>query len=87
MKHIFDITYQILVVVIMVAIITGIIINTFQDLSTESIAMKEDKENVCLICSQTRPMFERNRVKFQDHIDLEHNPWNYLVCTRLLSVK
>ena len=79
LKHIFDMTYQILVVVIMVAIITGIIINTFQQLSSESEAITEDIANTCIICSNTRQAFERRRLKFFDHTMVDHNIWHYLV--------
>ena len=63
----------------MVAIITGIIINTFQDLSSDNVSKEEDKENICFICSINRQIFERHRIKFSRHIEIDHNPWNYLV--------
>ena len=79
LQHIFDVTYQLFVVIILVALITGIIIGTFQELSNDNAAMQEDIANICFICSVNRQVFERNLVKFHDHINVEHNPWNYLV--------
>jgi len=87
LKHLFGMSYRILVVVIMVAIITGIIINTFQDLAAESISIEQDIQNVCLICNLNRQVFERNRVKFGDHVDREHHCWNYLYYRMYLDGK
>jgi len=77
-KYLFDISYQIFIIVIMVAIITGIIIDTFSDLRAARGEVEDDQENVCFICGLEREVFERNRIKFAEHKDMEHNPWHYL---------
>ena len=88
-KYLFDITYNILVIVIMVAIITGIIIDTFADLRDARNEMEDNMHNLCFICSQPREVFERNRVKFAEHTQNDHDPWNYLfykmVCAFIFS--
>jgi len=86
-KYVFDITYQIFIVVIMVAIITGIIIDTFADLRSERNAIEDDISNRCFICSQGREIFERNRVKFRDHTEEHHFTWNYLFYSMYLQSK
>lgn len=60
-KYIFDISYQIFIIVIMVAIITGIIIDTFSDLRSNKAEVEDDQQNVCFICGLGREIFERNR--------------------------
>lgn len=60
-KYLFDISYQIFIIVIMVAIITGIIIDTFSDLRSEKADIENDQENVCFVCAIGREVFERNR--------------------------
>lgn len=86
-KYIFDISYQIFIVVIMVAIITGIIIDTFADLRSERNDIEDDMNNKCFICSLGREVFERNRIKFRDHTDKHHATWNYLFYSMYLSNK
>lgn len=60
-KYIFDISYQIFIIIVMVAIITGIIIDTFGDLRAARGEIEADQENVCFICAIEREVFERNR--------------------------
>jgi hypothetical protein len=86
-KYLFDISYQIFIVVIMVAIITGIIIDTFADLRSERNFIEDDIANRCFICSLGREIFERNRIKFRDHVEVDHFTWNYLFYTMYLSSK
>lgn len=86
-RYIFDITYNILVIVIMVAIITGIIIDTFADLRDTRNEVQEDMDGLCFICSLPREIFERNRVKFSDHTEQDHNAWNYLFYKMYLEQK
>ena len=71
----------------MVAIITGIIIDTFADLRTERNFIEDDIANRCFICSIGREIFERNRIKFRDHVEVEHFVWNYLFYDMYLSSK
>jgi len=87
-KFLFDISYNLFIVVIMVAIITGIIIDTFADLRTErNAAIEDDIMNKCFICSLNREVFERARLKFRDHINIDHNKWNYLFYSMYISNK
>jgi hypothetical protein len=77
-KYLFDITYNVLIILIMVAIITGIIIDTFADLRSARDEVEDNIMNVCFVCSLSRDIFERNRIKFSEHIEKDHHPWNYL---------
>lgn len=62
----------------MVAIITGVIIDTFSELRANKADIEDNQLNVCFICSLDREKFERKGLKFADHLEAEHNPWNYL---------
>ena len=86
-KFLFDISYNLFIVVIMVAIITGIIIDTFADLRVERNAIQDDIMNKCFVCSMSREVFERARLKFSDHINIDHNKWNYLFYSMYISDK
>jgi hypothetical protein len=62
----------------MVAIITGIIIDTFGELRGRKSDVESDESTHCFVCSIKRDEFERRGKKFSDHIELEHNRWNYM---------
>ena len=61
-KYLFDISYQVFIIVIMVAIITGIIIDTFSDLRVNRAAVQANQQNVCFICGHKREQFEKHRL-------------------------
>ena len=65
----------------------GIIIDTFADLRTERNAIEDDIMNKCFVCSLNREVFERARLKFRDHINIDHNKWNYLFYSMYISEK
>jgi hypothetical protein len=62
----------------MVAIITGIIIDTFGELRSQKAEIEDNQANMCFVCSVDRDQFERKGLKFADHLETEHNPWNYM---------
>lgn len=62
----------------MVAIITGVIIDTFSELRSNKADIESNQLNVCFVCSLDREKFERKGLKFADHLETDHNPWNYL---------
>ena len=62
----------------MIAIITGIIIDTFGELRSSKADIEKDESNNCFVCSLKRDQFERKSIKFAEHIETEHNRWNYI---------
>jgi len=85
--YIFDFFYNIIIILIMVAIITGIIIDTFAEMRQQKNEIRNNTKNVCFICSQAREVFERHRIKFADHLRREHNMWNYMFYKMYLDRK
>jgi len=77
-RYLFDISYNILIILIMVAIITGIIIDTFADMRAAKNDIEQDINNVCFICSLPREAFERHQIVFEEHLNSDHNVWNYI---------
>jgi hypothetical protein len=71
----------------MVAIITGIIIDTFGELRDDKSNIEADEATNCFVCSIKRDQFERQSKKFSDHIEIEHNRWNYMYYKMYLSKK
>jgi inositol 1,4,5-triphosphate receptor type 3 len=53
-KFVFDCTFHILVIIIMVNILFGIIIDTFAQLRDEKQTKDDDKRNICFICNIDR---------------------------------
>ncbi len=70
--------FQIIIIIIMVAIVTGIIIDTFSEMRSQKAAIDDNQNNVCFVCSIQREKFERKNIKFADHVECEHNPWSYM---------
>eukprot|EP00451_Oxyrrhis_marina_P030723 CAMPEP_0204380652 /NCGR_PEP_ID=MMETSP0469-20131031/53542_1 /ASSEMBLY_ACC=CAM_ASM_000384 /TAXON_ID=2969 /ORGANISM="Oxyrrhis marina" /LENGTH=407 /DNA_ID=CAMNT_0051372325 /DNA_START=94 /DNA_END=1317 /DNA_ORIENTATION=+ len=73
----FDYAYNMFVILILVAIISGIIIDTFADMRASQQEKQEDMDNLCFICSQNRSDLERESVKFATHISQDHFMWVY----------
>uniref|UniRef100_A0A7S3XT53 B30.2/SPRY domain-containing protein n=1 Tax=Heterosigma akashiwo TaxID=2829 RepID=A0A7S3XT53_HETAK len=84
---IFDFAYNILIILIMVAIITGIIIDTFADMRQRQNEISDDMRNTCFICSLPREVFERHRIVFTNHLKRDHNMWSYLFYKMYLERK
>ena len=53
-KFVFDCTFHIVVIIIMINILFGIIIDTFAQLRDEKQTKDDDKRNVCYICNIDR---------------------------------
>ena len=65
------------IILILLNIINGIIVDTFQALREEANAQYETKMNVCFICSLNRSIFERRGIDFDFHKEIEHNCLSY----------
>jgi len=73
----FDYMYNLFVILILAAIISGIIIDTFSSMRSELNEKTADQENNCFICYINRSAMERKMVKFEKHIYQEHYMWSY----------
>ena len=65
-------------VFILINMVTGIVVNSFQELSDQKTEENDMKENTCYICSLHREKFEKKGIKFENHTEKEHNIINYL---------
>lgn len=75
-KSVYDLTFFILVITILLNIIFGIIIDTFAQLRGEKSLIDEDIKNLCFICGLDRQTFERDtELGFEHHISSEHHIW------------
>ena len=74
----YEFTFWMIVVTVLLNVIFGIIIDTFGELRGERAAKKSNMENTCFICSVDRFTFETKGGGFERHIRDDHNMWNYL---------
>ena len=76
-EFILEMIVFILVILVLMNMITGIIIDSFQKLRDQKSEENEMKENTCYICSLHREKFEKKGIKFENHTQQEHNIINY----------
>ncbi|EQC35631.1 hypothetical protein SDRG_06915 [Saprolegnia diclina VS20] len=80
----FDLSFFVLVIVLLLNIVFGITIDTFGELRTEANEKERLMKNQCFICGLSRDVFENHYTEqgisdgFAKHIASEHNMWNYL---------
>eukprot|EP00941_MAST-03F_sp_MAST-3F-sp1_P002830 g2830.t1 len=74
----FDMTFFIVINIVLLNIVFGIIIDTFGSLREAKNEKYEDMSNVCFICNIDRNTFERSGINFNTHIKEEHHMWNYM---------
>jgi len=82
----FDLSFFIIIVTLLLNLIFGMIIDAFGDLRDEKSSNEEDMENVCFICGLQRSEYERTD-NFERHISKEHNMWKYLAYLVYLQEK
>lgn len=83
----FNVVYNFFVLLVMTAIVSGIIIDTFSEMRAEDDAVKEARDNLCFICSIQRDRFETAGVDLNSHRSTEHAPENYIFLRIFLSEK
>uniref|UniRef100_A0A7S1L3A4 Ion transport domain-containing protein n=1 Tax=Alexandrium catenella TaxID=2925 RepID=A0A7S1L3A4_ALECA len=77
MRFLFDYLYNLVIILIMAAIISGIIIDNFSNLRDEQKDIEEAKSSVCFICSLGKSELQRKGVNFESHIYQDHYMWAY----------
>lgn len=76
-RLIFDLTFFVIIIVIMLNIVFGIIVDTFGELRDQRNRIEEDIRSRCFICSLESNTFQRKKkaLGFTHHITHEHNIW------------
>lgn len=78
-KFIFDVSFFLIVKIILYNILFGIIIDTFAQLREQKNFMDSDKKNKCFICNFERFTFDKeSEGGFTRHISKDHNLWYYV---------
>ena len=78
-RLVYDLSFFLIVITILLNVIFGIIIDTFAQLRAEKELNLGYKMNECFICGLQRPVLERTTGKnLIFHEKEEHHVWNYL---------
>jgi len=77
-RLVWDITYWLLFVLILIAIISGIIIDAFGSMRDQADSDAADIRSVCFVCNLDRFQLDQHGIGFDKHVALEHNPRWYL---------
>lgn len=77
-KYIFELTYYLFVITIILNLVFGIIIDTFAQLRESNAFIKAQTENLCFICGFDRFTFDSKGKGFDNHVKQDHNMWNYM---------
>jgi inositol 1,4,5-triphosphate receptor type 1 len=85
----YDVSFFIVIIILLLNIIFGIIIDTFGQLREESSLKNSLMNSHCFICGLAKDLFDDRATRdaisgkvgglnFSDHIDHEHNMWDYM---------
>jgi len=77
-RLVFDLSFFIIVIIILLNIVFGIILDTFGELREKKNNIDEDIRSRCFVCSLDSDIFQRQALGFPHHIKHEHNMWNYI---------
>jgi hypothetical protein len=77
-KTVLDLSFLLLINIIMLSIFFSIIVGAFNDLRSDLQTREEDEKNTCFICGFTRKDFEKQERPFDFHVQFEHNIWDYV---------
>jgi hypothetical protein len=88
-RIIFDLSFFIILGVLLFDMVTGIIVDTFGELRGEAESRKETQENKCFVCGIERSKMDDmgTEFNFDDHVQSEHEVWNYLYFYAYLTRK
>jgi len=87
LRFFFDISFFVIVLIILMNVIFGIIIDTFSAMREMTENKENDMKTVCFICSIDRYTFDKQGTPFDIHIKAEHNMWKYLYYLVYLKTK
>ena len=86
-RLILDDIFFLLIVIIMIDMVFGIIIKSFDELRHRSQKYQKDRKNYCYICHSNRDSLEKIRINFKEHIKESHYLWNYVEYMISLKMK
>lgn len=86
-RILYDMSFFIVLIVIVLNLVFGVIIDTFGDLRAERNEKDDILRNTCFICGLERGRFDNKIVTFEQHRESEHNLYHYLYFIVWLQIK
>ena len=77
-RLIYDITYFLICIIMMIDLVFGIILGTFSEMREMERKHSNDKINNCFICHINKETVEKKKEDFKLHRDKKHYLWNYV---------
>ena len=74
---IFNLSFYVIVIILLLSIIFGMIIDTFGEIRDENIKMRNNRRNICSVCGLERAEIEKY-ADFEQHRAIEHSKWTYV---------
>ena len=75
---VFDLTFFIFINTIIMNIVFGVIIDTFQEMRDEAVKRDDIIKNTCLICLKNRQEIQESETSFDYHVNVYHKIWTYV---------
>ena len=72
-KLLYNFTFQLIVLIMLLNIVFGIIIDTFAQLRDEKKSTEDDIRLRCFICGIERTVFDKDGEGFDSHVKDDHN--------------
>jgi len=86
-RLILDDIFFLLIVIIMIDMVFGIIVKSFDILRHRHQKFITDKKSYCIICHSNKDLLGKERLNFKEHINITHNLWNYVEYMISLKLK
>lgn len=86
-RFLYDVSYYVIISVVMINMIAGIIIDSFGELRDVYNRAQEDKATRCFVCGVNAAEFNRRASGFDKHVMSQHNMWHYLFFRHYLRKK
>ena len=85
-RFIYDMTFFIIIIMIMGNVTFGLIVDTFGALRDETDAYENDRNNKCFICQIGKDGCLLKNIDYEAHIKNDHNLWNYVYFLTYLQI-
>ena len=86
-RIIFDMSYFLIVIVVLLKLFFGIIINTFAELREIRQEQVRNLEETCFVCGKNKFEFQVKRISWAKHISEEHNSHAYMTFLIYIMIK
>jgi hypothetical protein len=86
-RLLFDVSYWVIVVVMLLSIVSGVIIDSFGQLRDLTSKIDRDMERRCFVCGIDSNSFQRHSKGFEYHTHNEHSMWGYIFFRQYLQEK